>query len=61
MARAADAALLCTMRDVSRLAQVRTTYKRLVEAGAHPVGAVFSGVPMARYYYSYGDYEYTRD
>jgi capsular exopolysaccharide synthesis family protein len=58
LAKTADATLLCTMRDVSRLTQVKQTYNRLIDSGARPVGAVFSGVPMASYYRTYGDYEY---
>ncbi len=61
MARAADISLLCTMRDTSRVSQVTTTHKRLVDAGAKPVGAVFSGVPVGSYGYAYGSYDYTRE
>lgn len=56
LAKSADAALLCVMRDYSRMAQVRAAFDRLVDAGARPVGAVFNNVPTSRYAYTYGDY-----
>jgi capsular exopolysaccharide synthesis family protein len=58
MAAAADATILCTMRDVSRHEQVRKAYERLAEADANVVGCVFSGVSMRQYRYRYGRYEY---
>jgi len=57
LARSADAAILCTMRDVSRLNQVRTAHQRLVDAGARPVGAVLGGVPPSNYRFRYGGYQ----
>lgn len=59
--RAADACLLCTMRDVSRVDQVIETHARLVAAGAKPVGTVLNGVPTRQYGYYYGRYGYTID
>ena len=57
-AKEADAALICTMRDVTRLVQVKAAYERLVAVGAHPIGAVLNGVPTTRYSYYYGHYRY---
>jgi len=56
LAKAADASLLCVMRDVSRADQVRKAAERLLIAGGRPVGTVLSGVPMSRNKYSYGIY-----
>lgn len=58
IASAADGTLLCAMRDVSRSPQVKIAYERLVAAGAKPLGAVLSGVPVKRYEYMYGAYNY---
>jgi succinoglycan biosynthesis transport protein ExoP len=58
LASAADATLICTMRDRSRLDQVRRTQERLLAAGARPVGIVLNGVPIRRYLYRYGSYAY---
>lgn len=58
-AKAADAALLVTMRDVSRIAQVQQAYQRLVASGANAIGAVLNGVPTRRYAYRYGHYGYS--
>jgi len=56
LARAADATLLCVMRDVSRADQVRKAAERLLIAGGRPVGTVLSGVPMSHRKYGYGIY-----
>jgi capsular exopolysaccharide synthesis family protein len=56
VAKAADGTLLCTMRDISRVGQVRQATERLRAAGARPLGAVFSGVPPTNYAYKYGGY-----
>jgi polysaccharide biosynthesis transport protein len=56
LAKAADACLVCAMRDVSRIDQLRRSSERLVAAGAHPVGVVLNGVPTHEYAYSYGSY-----
>jgi capsular exopolysaccharide synthesis family protein len=61
LASAADATLICTMRDRSRLDQVKRTHERLLAAGARPVGIVLNGVPVRRYLYRYGSYAYSRD
>jgi polysaccharide biosynthesis transport protein len=53
-----DATLLCVMRDVSRLATVRRTVKRLQLTGTALAGVVFNGVPSRQYAYRYGDYHY---
>ena len=58
MARSADAAIVCTMRDVSRVEQVIKTRRRLEDAGVNVVGCVLSGVPTNRYAYRYGSYDY---
>lgn len=59
LAKAADATLICAMRDVSRLDQVRKAYERLVAAGSRPAGTVLNGVPTKRYAYRYGSYAYS--
>jgi capsular exopolysaccharide synthesis family protein len=58
LAVAADATVLCAMRDYSRTKQVRTAYRRLEAADANPVGVVLNGVSISRYTYSYGRYVY---
>ena len=60
LSAAADAALLCAMRNHSRADQVREAYNRLVKSDANPVGVVLNGVPARRYSYSYGRYGYGR-
>jgi capsular exopolysaccharide synthesis family protein len=59
LAKAADGTLLCTMRDVSRVTQVRHARDRLTTAGAHTLGIVLSGASPTSYLYRYGGY-YTR-
>jgi Mrp family chromosome partitioning ATPase len=56
LAKAADATLMCAMRDVSRADQIRKASERLLAAGGRPVGTVLSGVPTHRYNYRYGTY-----
>jgi len=56
LAKAADATLLCVMRDVSRADQVRKASERLLTAGGRPIGTVLSGVPTKHYAYRYGSY-----
>lgn len=46
IARAADACLLCAMRDKSRLSKVTDAWERLLAAGIHPMGAVLNGVTL---------------
>ncbi len=58
LAKAADATLVCVMRDVSRMDQVRKTIERLAAAGSRPVGTVLSGVSTRHYASRYGDYAY---
>ncbi|WP_164101195.1 polysaccharide biosynthesis tyrosine autokinase [Candidatus Laterigemmans baculatus] len=53
-----DAALLCVMRDVSRVSSVERTIRRLEATGATVAGTVFNGVPSRHYAYRYGDYRY---
>ena len=61
LAKAADATLMCTMRDSSRIDQVKRAYERLVAAGTPPIGTVLSGVPAKQYSYRYGTYAYSSD
>ncbi len=60
LAKSADASLVCVMRDVSRVDQIRRILDRLAAAGGHPVGLVLNGVPAKNYSYRWGDYSYTR-
>ncbi|TWU44320.1 Tyrosine-protein kinase YwqD [Novipirellula aureliae] len=55
---AADATLLCVMRDVSRQDATQLTARRLQAAGATVTGTVFSGVATQEYSSRYGDYNY---
>jgi tyrosine-protein kinase Etk/Wzc len=61
LSRAADATLICAMKDISRVDQVARTYERLLAAGSNPVGTVLNGVPTKQYAYRYGAYGYTLD
>ncbi len=56
VAKAADATLICTRRDVSRQEQVGGAYSRLSLAGANVIGCVFNEVPLSHYRYRYGGY-----
>ena len=58
---AADATLLCAMRDVSRTDHVLRTHRRLEASGSNVIGTVFSGVPFREYAYRYGHYRYRVD
>lgn len=60
LAKAADASLICAMRDISRGDQVRKACERLAAAGTRPIGTVLNGVPTKRYAYRYGSYAYVR-
>ena len=60
LAKAADATLVCVMRDVSRVDQLRRILARLEAAGSQPVGLVLNGVPTKNYSYRWGDYSYVR-
>ena len=55
---ASDASLVCVMRDVSRIDQLKKTYGRLIAAGGNPVGLVINGIPTKSYAYHYGSYAY---
>jgi polysaccharide biosynthesis transport protein len=59
LATAADASIVCTMRDVSRVDQVSESCERLVAAGGRPVGMVLNGVPGSQYVARYGRYDYS--
>jgi capsular exopolysaccharide synthesis family protein len=56
IAKASDAALFCTLCDVSRVQQVRLAVDRLEHAGVNLAGAVLSGTSAKRYAYIYGYY-----
>jgi capsular exopolysaccharide synthesis family protein len=56
LAKAADASLICVMRDVSRADQVRRASERLLAAGSRVIGTVLSGVPTKNYEHRYGVY-----
>jgi polysaccharide biosynthesis transport protein len=56
LARAADACLVCVMRDVSRIDRVQHCSNRLLAAGARTVGVVFNGVPTREYARQFGKY-----
>jgi len=58
LVKAADAALICTMRDRSRTEQVLMVHNRLKAVGGRPVGVVLNGVPTKSYLYRYGNYDY---
>ncbi len=58
LAKAADAALICTMRDRSRTEQVVLVHSRLKAVGGRPIGVVLNGVPTKSYLYRYGNYDY---
>ena len=56
VAKAADATLMCTRRDVSRQEQVEQAFNRLKGAEVNVVGCVFNEVPLSHYRYRYGGY-----
>jgi capsular exopolysaccharide synthesis family protein len=56
LATAADAFLMCAMRDVSRMSQFEKAAERLVSAGGRMAGTVLSGVPTTHYVRRYGEY-----
>jgi polysaccharide biosynthesis transport protein len=57
-ASAAEATLVCTMRDFSRGPQFRLACQRLSTSGARLVGAVISGLPTRTWASKYGGYGY---
>jgi capsular exopolysaccharide synthesis family protein len=59
LAKAADASLVCAMRDVSRMDQVRKASQRLQAAGSRVIGTVLNGVPTRQYAYRYGTYAHS--
>lgn len=60
-ARAADAVLMCVMRDVSRVSQVTKAADKVTTVGGRLVGTVLSGVPTRHYVTRYGSYRYPDD
>jgi polysaccharide biosynthesis transport protein len=60
LAKMADATLVCVLRDVSRIDQVKKAYQRLLIGGSKPVGLVLNGVPTRTYAHHYGSYAYVR-
>ena len=58
IAKAADGAILCTMKDRTRTAQYKLAAERLQRAGVRVLGAVLAGVPARSYAYKYGGYYY---
>ena len=56
LASAVDTTLLCVMRDVSRVDNVKRATKKLASVNAKTVGAVFSGISSREYVLRYGDY-----
>ncbi len=55
-ATAADAVLICALRDKSRIEQMVQAFARMESAGARVAGSVLSGVPVKEYASYYGDY-----
>jgi len=55
-ATAADAVLICALRDKSRIEQMVQAFSRMESAGANVAGSVLSGVPVKEYASYYGDY-----
>ena len=58
IAAAADASILCVMRDRTRRDQARKAGDRLTGAGANVIGCVFNGISLRQYSYYYGRYDY---
>ena len=61
IAKQADGAIVCTMRDFSRENHVSLAHARLSGTGAQVIGTVLNGVPVRSYasrYGSYGKYGY---
>ncbi len=56
--KAADGVLVCAMRDSTRMDRFLMTYRRLISAGARPVGAVLNRVSWPQYTSRYGRYDY---
>lgn len=47
LSKVADGALICALRDVSRIAKTRKALMRLYTAGVRPLGAILVGVPTS--------------
>jgi hypothetical protein len=60
LATMADATLVCVLRDVSRIDQIKKAYHRLLVAGGKPVGLVLNGVPTKTYAFNHGCYSYVQ-
>lgn len=58
LARGANAVLICAMRDVTRLPQLKSAAERIWASGAKIAGLVLNGVPTAQYADRYGTYTY---
>ena len=56
LASAVDTTLLCTMRDVSRVDNVKRAIEKLSAVGAKNVGVVFNGISAREYAARHGDY-----
>lgn len=56
LAKAADAALFCSLSGVSKVKQIRMAVERLEHAGVNVAGAVLSGSSVSGYAYRYGYY-----
>lgn len=56
LAKAADAALVCSLSGVSKVQQVQMAVDRLEHAGVNLAGAVLSGSTVRKYAYRYGYY-----
>jgi capsular exopolysaccharide synthesis family protein len=56
LAKAADAALFCTLSGVSKIQQIQLAVDRLERAEVNVAGAVLSGSTVKRYAYRYGYY-----
>lgn len=54
IAQASDAIIISTLRDVSRVAQIRLALEKLSFVGGRVAGAVINGVPPRAYRYSHG-------
>ena len=54
--KVADSVIFCSLRDVSRVRQVRVAIDRLEHAGAKVAGTVLCGMPVHHYAYAYGYY-----
>lgn len=61
LSRGADSVLLCALRDVTRVPQLRKAAERVSSAGAKVAGLVLNGVSSRHYVGRYGSYPYSRD